>query len=137
GYGEEQCHRYVLADDGSSLEQAFGLGSQAIDARGQDGLHGDGDLQLLDGPREPVVGRLAYERPSLDKGPHTLLEKEGIGLSPGDQMALEQCERRISPEKGIEQLVGALRRQGINSELAVVGLAAPRVTVLRAIVDKE
>jgi len=73
GNGEQQWQGYVLADDGSSLDQAFGLRTQAINARGQDGLHGGGDLQLLDGPREPVFARLAHERPRLDKRPHTLL----------------------------------------------------------------
>jgi hypothetical protein len=83
---------------------------------------------VLDGPGEPVVARLAQESPSLDKGPRTLLEKEGIGLRPGDQKALQRCERRISPEKGIEQLVGALGRQPVGPVRAV---AVPRRSAYR------
>ena len=57
------------------------------------------------GPPAPVarrgltrfVGRnaLAHERLRLDKRPHTLLEKEGIGFCPGDQNLLESIEGRI------------------------------------------
>jgi hypothetical protein len=43
GNGQEQRHRHILADDGGRLEQALGLGRQAVDARGQDGLHGGGE----------------------------------------------------------------------------------------------
>jgi hypothetical protein len=60
------------------------------------------------------------------QGSHTLLEEKGIGLSPGGQKVLERRERRISPEKGVEQLVGTLGREGINSELPVVGLFCPK-----------
>ena len=43
GDGQEQRHGHVFADDGGRLEQSLGLGRQAVDARGQDGLHGGGD----------------------------------------------------------------------------------------------
>src|SRR5207244_8759361 len=39
--------------------------------------------------------------------------------------------------QGSEQFLGALRRQGVDPELAVVGLATPAVAVLGAIVDEE
>jgi hypothetical protein len=48
GDGQEQRHRHVRADDRRSLEQPLGLGLEAVDARGQDGLHGGGNRQLLD-----------------------------------------------------------------------------------------
>jgi len=54
GNGEQQRDGHVLTDDGSRLEQTLGLGGQAIDARGQDGLDGGGHPQLLDRPGEPV-----------------------------------------------------------------------------------
>jgi hypothetical protein len=40
-------------------------------------------------------------------------------------------------EEHIEQLVGALRWQGIQPELAVIGLTAPGMAVLGAIVDED
>jgi len=42
--GQEQRHGHVLADDGGGLEQSLGLGPQAVDARGQDGLNSGGDF---------------------------------------------------------------------------------------------
>jgi hypothetical protein len=50
GNGKQQRQGYVLTDDGSSLEQALGLGGQAVDARGQDGLHGGVNCQALGRP---------------------------------------------------------------------------------------
>ena len=137
GDGQEQRHGHVLADDRGRLEQSLGLGRQAVDARGQDGLHGGGDLQVLDGPGEPVGAALAGQGRRLHQGPHTLLEEERIGFRPLDQELLERAEGHVRAEERIEQLVGALGRQGIDPELAVVGLAAPGVLVLGAVVDEE
>ena len=44
GNGQEQRQGHVLADDRGGLEQALGLGRQAVDARGQDGLNRGGNL---------------------------------------------------------------------------------------------
>ena len=82
--GQEHRHGHVLADDGGGLEQPLGLGPHAIDAGGQDGLNGAGNLQLFDGPGEPVGAALAGQGRRLDQGPHTLLEEEGVGFRPLD-----------------------------------------------------
>ena len=50
------------------------------------------------------------------------------------------CERRqagVVPQQGLQELVGARRRQRVEPQLRVVGLAAPAVLVLRAVVDQE
>ena len=96
-----------------------------------------GICQVLDGPGEPVGAALAGQGRRLHQGPHTLLEEEGIRFRPLDQELLERAEGRVGAEERIEQLVGALGRQGIDPELAVVGLAAPGVLVLGAVVDEE
>jgi hypothetical protein len=119
------------------LKQPFGLWGEAVDARGQDGPDGGGHCQLLDGPGKPIGAAPALERARLDKGPHTLLKKEGIGIRPLDQEPLKRGERCLKPKERIEQLVGALGRQGIDPELAIVGLAAPAVAVFRAVVEEE
>ena len=49
GNGQEQRHGHVRADDRGRLEQSLGLGGQAVDARGQDGLHGGGDFHCSTG----------------------------------------------------------------------------------------
>ena len=92
---------------------------------------------MLDGPGEPVGAALADQGPRLHQRPHALLEEEGIGLRPLDQEPLERGEGRVVAEERLEQLVGALGRQRIDPELAVVGLAAPGVPVLRPVVDEE
>ena len=102
GNGQEQRHGHVLADDRGRLEQSLGLGRQAVDARGQDGLHGGGDLEVFDGPSEPVGATLAGQGRCLHQGPHTLLEEERIRFRPLDQELLERAERRVSAEERIE-----------------------------------
>ena len=49
----------------------------------------------------------------------------------------QRCQARIIPQQGLEERLGARRRQGIEPQLRVVGLAAPAVLVLRAIVDQQ
>jgi hypothetical protein len=137
GDGQEQRHGHVLADDRGRLEQPLGLGCQAVDARGQDGLHRGGDFQLLDRPGQPVGAVLAGQGRRLHQGPHTLLEQEGIRFRPLDQELLERAKGRVRAEQRVEQLVGALRRQRIDPKLAVVGLAAPGVLVLGTVIDEE
>ena len=136
GGGLEQRQGHVLADDGGGLEQALGLGRQAVDARHQDGLHGGGDCQLFDGPGEAIGSALAGQGRRLYQRPHALLEEEGIRLRPFNQELLERAEGRVSAEERTEQLVSALGRQGIDPELAVVGLAAPGVAVLGTVIDE-
>src|SRR4029434_11022888 len=86
---------------------------------------------------EPRGVALAGKRADLHQGPHALLEEEGICFGPLDKESLERAEGRVRAEERLEQLVGALGRQGIDPELAVVGLAAPGVTVFGAVVDEE
>ena len=42
-----------------------------------------------------------------------------------------------SPQEGLQEVVGTRRRQRVEPELRVVGLAAPAVLVLRAVVDQQ
>ena len=55
--------------------------------------------------------------------------------------AMSSCVRgsRLgsSPKQGLQELVGAGRRQRVEPQLRVVGLAAPAVLVLGAVVDQE
>ena len=41
------------------------------------------------------------------------------------------------PEQGLQELVGARRRQRVKPQLGVVGLAAPAMLVLRPVVDQQ
>src|SRR5262249_46401379 len=66
-----------------------------------------------------------------------LLQKEGIRFCPRDQEPLERRERHVDAQKDIKKLVSALGRQGIDPELAVIGLAAPRVLIFGTIADEQ
>ena len=108
GNSEQQRQGYVLADDRGGLEQTLGLGVQAVDARGQDGLDGGGHPQLLNRPGELVGASLARQGPRLNEGPRALLREEGIGVRPLDQQDLERGKGFVSAEERTEQFVGVL-----------------------------
>ena len=82
-------------------------------------------------PRSPS------EDPGLDQGADALLQKEGIPLGPLDQDRFDPRRAGVVAEEAIEQLAGARRRQRVETELGVVGLAAPAMLVLGAIVDQQ
>ena len=84
GDGQEQRHGHVLTDHRGRLEQALGLPGQAVDTRGQDGLHGGGDRQTFDRSGEPVGAALAGQGARLHQGPHSLLKEQGIRFRPLD-----------------------------------------------------
>ena len=75
--------------------------------------------------------------PGLHQRPHALLQEEGIALGALDQELLERRQAGVVPQQGLEEFVGARRRQRVEPQLRVVGLAAPAVLVLRAVVDQE
>ena len=47
------------------------------------------------------------------------------------------CRLGVVPEQGLQELLGAHGRQRVQPQLRVIGLAAPAVLVLRAIVDQQ
>ena len=89
------------------------------------------------GLRQAIGARLADQHPGLHQRAHALLQEEGIALGARDQEPLERCQAGVVPQQGLEELVGARRRQRIEPQLRVVGLAAPAVLVLRAVVDQQ
>ena len=68
---------------------------------------------------------------------HGLLEEERIPLGPLDEERREPLEPGVSTEEGPKELLRALRRQRVEAELGVGGLAAPGVLILGAVVDQE
>ena len=54
-----------------------------------------------------------------------------------DQHALERLEAGVGPEQRAEELLGGLRREGVQPELRVVGPAAPGVLILRPVVHEQ
>ena len=82
-------------------------------------------------PRSPA------STPVVHEAPHALLEEERVALGPREEEALQGLEAGVAPEQGLQQRGRILRRERVQPELAVVGLPAPAVPVLRAVVDEE
>jgi hypothetical protein len=68
---------------------------------------------------------------------HGLLQEERIPLGPLDEERREPLEPGALAEQPPEELLGTLGWQRVEAELTVVGLAAPAVLILGAIVDQE
>jgi hypothetical protein len=69
--------------------------------------------------------------------PDAFLQEEGVTLGLRDQELLQWLEVGRAAEQGLEELFGALGRQGVDAKLAIVRLAAPAVLVIRAVSDEE
>jgi hypothetical protein len=87
--------------------------------------------------RHAVGSRLAYQGSGLHQGPHALLQEEGIALSALDQEFVEGSQAHVVSQEGLKEGVSIHRRQGIEPQLRVVGLAPPAVPVVRPVVDQQ
>ena len=96
-----------------------------------------GTCRLSRGLRQAIGPRLADQHAGLHQGAHALLQEEGIALGALDQQLLERRQAGVVPQQRLEECVGARRRQRVEPQLRVVGLAAPAVLVLRAVVDQQ
>jgi hypothetical protein len=137
GDGLEDPMRHVFPDDRGRLKEPLLLRWQSIDPRGQHGLDRRRNLDDGRGPGQPVGSSPADERSGLDQGADALLQKERIPFGALDEESSQRREARIAAEQGLEELPGTLGRQGVQAHLCVVGLAAPAVFVLRAVVHEE
>ena len=89
------------------------------------------------GRGQPIARRARRPAPRLDQRPHALLEEERVALGALDQQPLERRERWGRRRAARPAVLGALRRQRVEAELAVVGLAAPAVLVLGPVVHEQ
>ena len=124
--------------DRRGLEQALLLGRQAVDARRQHRLHRGGHLDGWRGPAPGDRPRSPTRMPVSDQRAHALFQEEGIALRALRSGAA--CERRqagVVSQERLEEFVGTGRRQRVQPQLRVVGLAAPAVLVLRPVVDQQ
>ena len=110
---------------------------QAVDARGQDGLHGRRNLDALDGAGEPVGAGRATEGTGVDEGAHALFEKEGVAAGTRHQQRLQRAEAGVVAQKRLEQSVGAVGGEGVEAELEIGALARPRMAVIGAVGHQE
>ena len=87
--------------------------------------------------RQPIGARLAHQHPGLHQGAHALFQEKRIALRARDQQPLERRQAGVLPQQGVEDGLGARWRQRIEPQLRIVGLAAPAVLVLGAVVDQQ
>ena len=113
------------------------VGREAVDAGGEERLHGGRHLHGWRGPAPGDSARAHHQGAGLDQRADALLQEERVAFGPLDQERLERLKPGSSPSSAIEQFVGALRRQRIDPELGVVALVPPAVAVLGAVVDQQ
>src|SRR5262245_6334947 len=135
--GLEQCRRDVRSDCGRCLEQALVLWRQPIDASRQDGLDREGQLDRLGRAGEAILPALPDQHARLDQRTNALFKEERVALSAIGEQLLELIEPAILAHECPQKLAGALRRQRVDPELPVVGLASPAVSKFRPIVHAE
>ena len=99
----EESEGKVLPDDRGNLEEPLLIGRQAVDARGQDGLHRAGHVDGGQVARQLVGASRARQRARLDQRSYTLLEEKRIALGSPDQEALERVQAGVAPEEYLEQ----------------------------------
>ena len=63
--------------------------------------------------------------------------KKGLPSVRAIRSCLSGCQAGVVPQQGLQECLGARRRQRVEPQLRVVGLAAPAVLVLRAVVDQQ
>ena len=54
-----------------------------------------------------------------------------------NEQGCERLQAGVVPEQGVQERVGAQRRQRVQPQLRVIGLAAPAVLVLGPVVDEQ
>src|SRR5215813_636932 len=133
----EEWQGDVRADDRGGLEKGFRGGRQAIDASRENRLHGGGDIESVEGTAETIAAWLAREGVCLRQCPDGFLEEEGVSLGSHGQHRLQRCQRLVVTHQDVEQFLGTLGKERIDSELAVVPLRAPAVPVFGAIGDEK
>jgi hypothetical protein len=126
-----------VANHSSRLQEALLLGWQPVDTRCQDGLYGGWHLDGLHGVPQMVGPPLALQDSGLHQGADALLQEEGIALRTRNEQVGERLQAGVVPEQGVQERLGAHRRQRVKSQLCVIGLAAPAVLVLGTVVDEQ
>jgi hypothetical protein len=100
-------------------------------------LHRPRHVDGLRSLHELVGATVAEEHSVVHEAPHALLEEEGVTLGPCEEERLERLEAHIVSQEALQQLARLLGREGVEPELTVVGLPAPAVPVLGAVVDEQ
>jgi hypothetical protein len=84
-----------------------------------------------------IGARRSDQHPGLHQGARALLQKEGIAFGASDEELLQRRKAGVVAEEGLQQFVGARWWQRVEPQLGVIGLAAPGVLILWAVVHQE
>jgi hypothetical protein len=113
GNGLQEGQGNLVANHSSRLQKALLLGGQAVDTRCQDSLDGGWHLDGLQGLPQMVGPPLALQDPGLHQRAHALLQEEGIALRARNKQAGERLQAGVVSEQGVQERVGAQRRQWV------------------------
>ena len=131
------AQRHVLPDHRRRLQERLVPGGSRSMRAASTACTVAGTWMAGSGRASRYAPRSPDERPGLDEGPHALLQEERVAFRPRDQHASQRLEAGVGPEQRAEELLGALRREGVQPELRVVGPASPAMRVLRPVVHEE
>ena len=137
GNSLQQRQGHLRTDDRCCLQELFLFRRQPVYACCEHGLHRSWHLNAWECLGQTIRSPFSDQHLRFHQGAHALLQEEGIALRACDQKLGERCQARVVPEQALEQFVSASRRQRVEPELRVVGLAAPAMLVLGAIVDQQ
>ena len=137
GDGLQQGQGHLGADDRGGLQELLLLWGQPVDACRQYRLYRRRHLDGRQALRQPIGTRLAHQHPALHQGAHALFQEKRIALRALDEHPLERRQAGVWPQQGVEDRLGTRWGQRIEPQLRIVGLAAPAVLVLGAVVDQQ
>jgi len=105
----EEHQGHLGTDNRGGVQELFLLRWQPVDARRQDGLHGDRHLHGREGAHHAIGPRLAHQGAGLHQRPHAFLQEEGIALGALDQKLVEGGQAGVIPHEGLEEGIGIRR----------------------------
>ena len=113
------------------------VGRQPVEPRGEDGLDGRWDLDLLDRPRQ-LPGAIGQSQDApVDEHPDELLGEERVAIGEADD-ALAQRGRQAAGEQAIDQRRVSSALERLEDDRRRVGdAAAPRRAPVEELVARE
>ena len=137
GHALQDGLRELLPDHRGRLEHGLLPLAEAVDPRGQDGLHGGGEGEPLRRLHELIRAPRPLQAAALDQRLHDLLDEEGVPARALPDPLRESGERRIGTQEVAQQLGNRCRAERHQGELLVVGPLHPAGVVLGPEVHHE
>src|SRR5262249_1633860 len=94
-------------------------------------------LAPLPQPGEAICTLVARQHFCFHKAPHALLEEERVAFRALDEQRAKRSQRSVGAEQAVEQALGRLGPERVESNLGVVALASPLVSILESVVDEQ